>query len=414
MNERLSRLILWLTACLCILMLAGTAGCSGAALAEEEIPTPWPVMTVGVKGEEVLTLKKRLYELGYFKTTSFTKTYSENTAETVRLFQQVNGLPETGEVDAATAQALFSESALRLPHPTLTPLATPGPTPAVDWPARDAEGFLTAEDEYFYENDQEGLWIYLGQNLQVIITARHDSSIPLEWFETEIITRNGEGFRTVMTNPERPGRNYRYPYDIARDEQFVLAFSDDFYANRMTGNETVGIIIREGQIVNSRTNRQTGHHLPNLDMMAQYPDGSLEVYECNELSAEELLSRGAINVFSFGPILLRDGEINELVYTYYKSIEPRHALGMIAPNHYFLLSVQGRHSDSKGTTLQRMAEIMKERGVMQALNLDGGNTMALIFRGRMLNKLATYQNRKFVRTVTSLIGIGRTEQTDTE
>ena len=83
---------------------------------------------------------------------------------------------------------------------------------------------------------------------------------------------------------------------------------------------------------------------------------------------------------------------------------------MIAPGHYLLLSVEGRTKESKGTMLQRVAEMMKERGVTQALNLDGGNTMALVFRGRMLNKLATYKNRKFVRTVTSLIGIGYTER----
>ena len=59
--------------------------------------------------------------------------------------------------------------------------------------------------------------------------------------------------------------------------------------------------------------------------------------------------------------------------------------------------------------LQRVAEMMREKGVTQALNLDGGNTMALIFRGRMLNKLATYKRKNFVRTVTSLIGIGTTE-----
>jgi hypothetical protein len=35
--------------------------------------------------------------------------------------------------------------------------------------------------------------------------------------------------------------------------------------------------------------------------------------------------------------------------------------------------------------------------------------MALVFRGRMLNKLATYKNKEFVRTVTSLIGIGYTD-----
>jgi hypothetical protein len=47
--------------------------------------------------------------------------------------------------------------------------------------------------------------------------------------------------------------------------------------------------------------------------------------------------------------------------------------------------------------------------VQQVLNLDGGNTMALVFRGRMLNKLAVYKKKGFVRTVTSVIGIGHTE-----
>ena len=82
---------------------------------------------------------------------------------------------------------------------------------------------------------------------------------------------------------------------------------------------------------------------------------------------------------------------------------------MIEPGHYLLISVQGRTRDSKGTVLQRVAEMMKERGVQQALNLDGGNTLALVFRGRMFNKLAVYKKREFVRTMTSVIGIGHTK-----
>jgi len=35
--------------------------------------------------------------------------------------------------------------------------------------------------------------------------------------------------------------------------------------------------------------------------------------------------------------------------------------------------------------------------------------MALVFRGRMLNKLAVYKDRKFVRTVTSVIALGTTD-----
>ena len=123
----------------------------------------------------------------------------------------------------------------------------------------------------------------------------------------------------------------------------------------------------------------------------------------------EAAEKGGSGFMQFG--LIRDGEIDEKMYSsYYRDLEPRHALGMIEPGHYLLLSVQGRkEEDSRGTMLQRVAEMMKERGVTQALNLDGGNTMALMFRGRMLNKEAKYQNRRFVRSVPSLIGIGKTE-----
>lgn len=373
------------------------------ALAEEA------ALSVGDSGQEVLEVKQRLQQLRYLGEGSLTRKYTEKTANAVREFQRMNGLPETGAVDAATRACLFSETAVKKPHPTMAPLATPAPTPEPDWPERDAEGFLAGPGEYVYENDAEGLWIYLSATLQVIITAREDSSIPIEWFETEILTRDGEGFYTVQTDPEHPGKKLQYPYVIARQAGCVLGFSDDFFATRMISGETVGIIIRNGEIISRDTNRKRGHHLPNLDMMAFFPDGSMKVFECGEATAEELLAMGATDVFSFGPILLRDGEIEEMLYRSYRSTEPRHALGIIAPHHYLLVSVQGRRKDSKGTVLQRVAEIMRDRGVTDALNLDGGNTMALVFRGRMLNKLATYKNKRFVRTVTSIIGIGHTD-----
>ena len=126
--------------------------------------------------------------------------------------------------------------------------------------------------------------------------------------------------------------------------------------------------------------------------------------------ARELAEAGAVNVFSFGPVMITGGEISSELYTgYYTSNEPRQCLGMIEPGHYFLLSIQGRMETSRGTTLLKAAQIMTQHGVTEALNLDGGNTMALVFRGRMINKLATWKNKKFVRTVTSLIGVGYTE-----
>ncbi len=373
------------------------------AAAEEEL-------SLGARGESVFEMQKRLRELRYLGKGQLTKSFNETTEQALKEFQQHNGLVVTGILDETSRAILFSATAVPKPYPTMPPLATPAPLPEPDWPERDTEGFLAGgQAEYYYENDDAGRWIYLGSDLQIYITRRTDSTIPLIWFETEILTRGGETFRTALTNPERPGKKYQYPYVISRNERFVLGFTDDFFADRMAEKQTVGVVIRGGRIISEKTLRESGSQLPNLDMLAQFPDGRLAVYRCNEITAQELIDLGAVNVFSFGPILIRDGKIDERVYTAYRSTEPRQALGMIAPNHYFLLSVQGRIKKSKGTQLQRVAEIMQAHGVSQALNLDGGNTMALIFRGRMLNKLATYKKKTFVRTVTSLIGIGYTD-----
>ena len=362
-------------------------------------------LTMGMHSDEVKEVKARLAELGYYRGGTFTRQYTEDTAERVRRFQRANGLPETGEVDAATREALFSPQAAPAPHPTMRPLATPAPTPVPDWPERDGEGYLAGAGEYWYENPQEGLWLYLSEHIRIEILRREDSQIGLRWFETEIWTRDGAGLRSV---PSASGKEAD-PGAIARKAGLVLGISDDFYTYRVNNKkETVGIIIRNGQLLHNKT-KDMGHHLPNLDLMAQYPDGRLAVYGWNEITAEELLAAGAVNVYCFGPYLIRDGEINEVVYENYKSLEPRHALGMIEPGHYFVLSIQGRTKFSEGTTLQRAAEILRAHGVAQALNLDGGNTMALVFHGQILNEPAVYDGKKFVRKVPSLIGIGEAE-----
>ncbi len=398
MNRLHRRLIVLLTA---IIFAFGAAvpACGAGAAAE--------TLKLGDKGRAVKEIKLRLYELGYFRTDNLSQEFSEATVEALQAFQRQNGLEPTGVLTPEVRDALYGANAQPYVSPTPTPAPTPRPTPVVAYPERDAEGYLAGEGEFVYENDEEGMWVYLTQNLQISIVRKTDSEIPLEWFETDIRLRGGERLMTVENNPERPGTRFKHPHVIAADNRFVLGFTDDFYGHRINRGEKVGIVIRDGSIISDKTYRKQLHNLPNLDMLAQFEDGSLKAYGCAEITAEELLNLGAVNVFCFGPVLIKDGEINPLVLEkWYETKSPRQALGMIEPGHYLLLSVQGRMKSSEGTGLIRMAQMMKERGVEEALNLDGGNTMALVFRGRMINKLATWQNKKFVRTVSSLIGVG--------
>lgn len=274
-------------------------------------------------------------------------------------------------------------------------------------PPRDEAGYLIDNGEYVLEDAENGKWMYLTSTLQIVIDKRLDESIPLEWFETDIKMKDNERFLSVETNPQRPGTRFLYPFDIAARNDYVLGFTDDFYGHRINRKEKVGIVIRDGKIISEKTYQKQYHYLPNLDLLAQFPDGSLKAYGCKELTAQELVDMGAINVFCFGPMLIQNGELNPLVLEkWFETKSPRQALGMIEPGHYFLLTVMGRMKSSQGIGLIRMATMMHERGVVEALNLDGGNTMALVFRGKMLNRLATWKNNQFVRTVTSLIGVG--------
>lgn len=64
------------------------------------------------KGAEVLQMKERLRELGYFLATAdLSENYNDTCVERVKQFQTQNGLPATGSADVETLTLLFSESA---------------------------------------------------------------------------------------------------------------------------------------------------------------------------------------------------------------------------------------------------------------------------------------------------------------
>lgn len=63
-------------------------------------------LSYGSTGDAVRALQERLKALGYYTFTEITGEYLEPTQRAVRLFQQSQGLPETGEVDAALLRML--------------------------------------------------------------------------------------------------------------------------------------------------------------------------------------------------------------------------------------------------------------------------------------------------------------------
>ena len=122
----------------------------------------------------------------------------------------------------------------------------------------------------------------------------------------------------------------------------------------------------------------------------------MKTYDETNTSAEELISEGVVDTFSFGPTLVE----NSQAITNFESVKidknmgnssiqnsnPRTGVGIISPYHYVFVVVDGRKEGySKGMTLNEFSEVFQGLGCTDAYNLDGGGSSTMYFMGRVVN-----------------------------
>ncbi|MBQ2699675.1 MAG: phosphodiester glycosidase family protein [Clostridia bacterium] len=269
-------------------------------------------------------------------------------------------------------------------------------------------GSAVAEDTYLAD-EKQGLWTYTAEDFSVTIQRREDEAAKLIWYECDLKCSPQSPLMAVSSNPKKPGTKFQNPERIAQKYQLVFAVNDDYFGDRVYNKETPGITIRDGKILYKKTYKSGKTSLPNLDTMAIYRDGRIGVYQSKELTAEEYIERGAEHVCSFGPYLVREGTINPNLEGRYKNNEPRVAFGMIEPYHYVCVVVEGRHKKSKGVGLEWLAEKMRQLGAVEALNLDGGQTAALVFMGEKINTTGKFGAKANIRNLSGMLGVGTSE-----
>lgn len=84
----------------------------GSESADVPATKEYTTLKVGDSGDEVLELKKRFAELGYFRTDKFNDRFVESTAEAVRRFERRNKLAVDGIADPEMQAVLFSDVAV--------------------------------------------------------------------------------------------------------------------------------------------------------------------------------------------------------------------------------------------------------------------------------------------------------------
>lgn len=296
------------------------------------------------------------------------------------------------------------------------------------FPQLTPEGFLPeGQREFVQEDPVAGIWRYASQTLRIVINKEEiqlgrDKS---RYLAAHIFLKEGEpGFRMLAHSPgnllKGQERYKEQPWRIARNHRVVFSMDGDYFLYRILRQRSagkgysVGLVIRDGEILLDDPASPRRRAYPPLDMMALFDDGSMAVYEANEYTAQQLVDLGARDVLTFGPWLVRDGVINEGYINYGTTLQPRAGMGTFGRGHYLALIVEGRIRDSKGMTTRQFGDLFLQLGCPAAFNLDGGWTSAMIFMGTQLNQLDKNGVRNNARPQNEIMGIGYTQAYDQE
>lgn len=200
-------------------------------------------------------------------------------------------------------------------------------------------------------------------------------------YVADILVSDVRELKTCFAQDAYGENIYEKVSDMAIRCGAVLAVNGDCYGWRDNG-----IIIRNGELFRDQ---------PARIGLALYENGDMQCYEETAASGQNLKKEKVWMTFSFGPELVRNGEVKEglrkedhytVDLTGISNHCPRTAIGKVAENHFVFVVVDGRQPGySKGMYLDELAGFMKEIGCEEAYNLDGGASAVMYFKGQIVN-----------------------------
>ena len=227
-------------------------------------------------------------------------------------------------------------------------------------------------------------WNYQSEDISISITEHSSGSgrDALTYYVADVVLSNAALLKNAFADNQFGQNIIAYTSEIAQENDAIFAINGDYY-----GFRDDGIIIRNGIVYRDD---------PTRVGLAFYLDGSMQIYDETQTSAEELLAAGVWNTLSFGPALLENGQVVEGISEIevdtnfgnhsIQGNQPRTGIGIIDANHFVFIVADGRSRGySMGVTMTEFAELFQELGCTSAYNVDGGGSSTMYFMGRVVN-----------------------------
>jgi len=237
---------------------------------------------------------------------------------------------------------------------------------------------------------------YEDENIQINIETvrKYDTT----FYVADIQLTDASYLQTALAD-NTYGRNLKETTsDTAEANDAIFAINGDYYGFRDSG-----YVLRNGTVYRD-TARSSG---TNEDLVID-KNGDFSIISEDETSLDSLDTDEIWQILSFGPALIKDGEIavdSSSEVSQSRNSNPRTAIGQISALHYVVIVSDGRTSESEGLSLLELAREFEERGCTTAYNLDGGGSSTMYFNGNIINN-PTDGRSSGERKVSDIVYIG--------
>ncbi len=180
---------------------------------------------------------------------------------------------------------------------------------------------------------------------------------------------------------KRIGVSGQYIYDMTREQNAVLAINGGgFYDPNYNSNgaNPLGVTIADGKIItdiqyDSMNGGIIGFDLENRLVLLR------------DASAKEAVAYGLRDAVTMGPFLIVNGKMADIKGNGGWGYGARSAIGQRKDGIVLMLVVDSNEFRTKGASIRDLAEIMQKYGAINAANLDGGTSSAMVVNNKIIN-----------------------------
>lgn len=273
--------------------------------------------------------------------------------------------------------------------------------------ATNADSIAAINADFFQANSGKGSSIGIAVEDGEIISSAYSLNKDKNKFATFVLDESKSIFYDYFTNEIiLTSQKTNESFSVGEVNKFPNTFENLVIYTPAWGTNSHGsveglplteMIVENGKVTDIIYNESSvqipedGYVVSGIGAGAEFINNNFKVGTKVKLNIKTTIDIDEINLaVSGGSVLLNRGNIPSTFTDGISGTHPRTAIGSSKDEStVYLVTVDGRQKKSIGMTEQELAEFLKEIGVYNAINLDGGGSTTMVARKLGENTLST-------------------------